>query len=168
MGMQLHMIPSAISASLGKRVWVFNCGIGLKGRGNCLRPESKRDKIVCQIVASDDLEANDSTFEAGYTRAVFRQLWYTFAHRHFSVSWGAAYNIAVAKTTEMPIFRFKGICKDDTQKRGIIKIMTSEMTFIIEDTQMSLEISRQRPGVRGSHILRRGIHVKITTSVAAR
>lgn len=48
-------------------------GEGLRGGGNCLRPESKRDKIVCLIVASDDLEANDSTFEAGHTCAVFHQ-----------------------------------------------------------------------------------------------
>lgn len=46
--------------------------------------------------------------------------------------------------------------------------MTSEMTFIIEDTHMTLYISRQRPGVQGSHILRRGIHVQIVTRVAAR
>lgn len=68
----------------------------------------------------------------------------------------------------MPIFRFKGICKDDIQKRGIIKIMTSEMTLIIEETQTTFEISRQRPGVQGSQILRRGIHVQIDTSVAAK
>lgn len=99
-------------------------------------------------------------------RYFFNQPWCAFAHT--TVSRGAAYNIAVAKTSEMPIFCFKGICKDDTQRRGIIKIMTSERTFIIEDTQMTLEISRQRPGVEGSHILRRGIHVQIDTSVAAR
>lgn len=102
--------------------------------------------------------------------------------RCFSVSWvqkhtpmyqgpweeGAAYNIAVAKTMEMPIFRFRGICKDDIQRRGIIKIMTSDMTLIIDETQTTLEISRQRPGVQGSQILRRGIHVQIETSVAAK
>ena len=65
---------------------------------------------------------------------------YTHTHTHtLSQSLGgAAYNSAVAKTTETPIFCFQGICKDDIQKRGIIKIMTSEMTFIIEDTHMSL------------------------------
>lgn len=89
-------------------------------------------------------------------------------HTQVSVPWGVAYKIAVAKTTEMPIFRFKGICKDEIQKRGIIKIVTSETTFIIEDTQTTLEISRQRPGVQGSQILRRGIHVQIATSVAAK
>lgn len=89
-------------------------------------------------------------------------------HTQLSVPWGVAYKIAVAKTTEMPIFRFKGICKDEIQKRGISKIVTSEATFIIEDTQTTLEISRQRPGVQGSQILRRGIHVQIATSVAAK
>lgn len=79
-----------------------------------------------------------------------------------------AYKIAVAKTMEMPIFRLKGICKDDIQKRGIIKIATSEMTLIIEEAQITLEISRQRPGVQGSQILRRGIQVQIEASVAAR
>lgn len=48
-------------------------GRNSRGRGNCVRPESKRDKIVCLIVASDDPEANDGTFEAGYTCAVFCQ-----------------------------------------------------------------------------------------------
>lgn len=88
--------------------------------------------------------------------------------KNVSMPWGAAYKIAVAKTTDMPIFRFKGICNDDIQERGIIKIMRSEMTLIIEETQTTLEISRQRPGVQGSQILRRGIHVQIDTSVAAK
>lgn len=59
--MQLHMIPNAISASLGRWVWMSVCVTGLKGAvqekvGTAYdqRPKSKRDKTSFLIGASDD------------------------------------------------------------------------------------------------------------------
>lgn len=61
--------------------------------------------------------------------------------------WGEAYKIPVAKTMEMPSFLLNGICKDDMQKRGIMNMARSETILIMEDTMMSLAISRHFPGV---------------------
>lgn len=65
----------------------------------------------------------------------------------------------MAKTTEMQILRFKGICSIDMQKMGIIKIATSDATLTSPDATNQLTVLRQWPGIVGSHILRLGTQV---------
>lgn len=67
----------------------------------------------------------------------------------------------MAKTTEMPILRFNGICNSDMQKMGINKIAKSDTTLTSPDATYQLIEFRQCPGVAGSHNLCLGTQVNI-------
>ena len=67
----------------------------------------------------------------------------------------------MAKTTDIPILRFNGICSNDMQKMGINRIAKSDVTLTSPDATNQLIELRQCPGVVGSQILRLGTHANI-------